>query len=243
MTTTGVVRKETSDRGPASRVVRVTVDNPPLNVLSVPMIEALASTLAEINREPDLAAVVLTGAGTRSFLGGVGLHDMTEMDAARAERMISRLHDVCRAIRDCPVPVIARINGHCIGGGLEVAAACDLRIAASNGRYSMPEVKVGIPSVIEAALLPRLIGWGRAAELVLFGDPIDAATAERWGFLNRVVPQEKLDEAVEAALASLLANGRRAVRQQKALLLKWETLPLDGAIAAGIDAFARSYET
>ena len=109
------------------------------------------------------------------------------------------------ALRELPVPVIARINGYALGAGLEVAAACDLRVAASNAVFGMPEVKVGIPSVVEAALLPGLIGWGRTRELLLFGENIDAATALAWGLVEQVVAPDALDAAVEARLAALLS--------------------------------------
>jgi enoyl-CoA hydratase/carnithine racemase len=142
-----------------------------------------------------------------------------------------------------PVPVIARINGYCLGAGLEIAAGCDLRVAADTAVFGMPEVKVGIPSVIEAALLPRLVGWGRAAALVLTGETIDAAEALRIGLVERVVPPSGLDAAVERWVAALLAAGPRALRLQKRLMREWERLPLDDAIAAGVATFRASYET
>ena len=114
--------------------------------------------------------------------------------------------------------MIARVNGYALGAGLEVAAACDLRIASSNAVFGMPEVKVGIPSVVEAALLPGLIGWGRTRELLLFGENIDAATALAWGLVEQVVAPDALDAAVEARLASLLGAGPQAVRLQKKLI-------------------------
>ena len=107
------------------------------------------------------------------------------------------------------MPVIARVNGYALGAGLEVAAACDLRIASSNAVFGMPEVKVGIPSVVEAALLPGLIGWGRTRELLLFGENIDAATALAWGLVEQVVAPAELDAAVERA-ARRSARGRAA---------------------------------
>jgi enoyl-CoA hydratase/carnithine racemase len=107
----------------------------------------------------------------------------------------------------------------------------------------MPETKVGIPSVIEAALIPQLIGFGRARELLMLGEIIDAETALRWGLVERVVEPAELDTAVEAILTALFAAGAQAVRSQKALMQNWEKLPIDQAIQAGIDAFARAFET
>lgn len=107
----------------------------------------------------------------------------------------------------------------------------------------MPETRVGLPSVIEAALLPRLIGWGHAREMVLTGDSYDAETAERWGFLQRLVAPEALDETVDRWVGAILASGPRAVRLQKALCSQWEDLPLEQGIEAGIECIAAAYDT
>src|SRR6185437_6851393 len=117
------------------------------------------------------------------------------------------LRDLCEAVRAFPAPVIARLPGWRLGGGLEFAAACDFRIAADNAKFGMPEVKVGIPSVIHAALLPRLIGWGRARWLVMTAENIDETTALAWGLVDAVAPKDGLDEAVEKTVAMLLACG------------------------------------
>jgi enoyl-CoA hydratase/carnithine racemase len=146
-------------------------------------------------------------------------------------------------LRELPVPVIARVNGYALGAGLEVAAACDLRVASSNAVFGMPEVKVGIPSVVEAALLPGLIGWGRTRELLLFGENIDAATALTWGLVEQVVEPAALDAAVEQRLAMLLAAGPQAVRAQKKLIRDWENMTLGQAVRAGIESFKQAYAT
>jgi enoyl-CoA hydratase/carnithine racemase len=225
-------------------VARVTVANTArLNVLASPLMDALVAALTALAAHEDLRAVVLTGAGDRAFIGGADVREMAGLDAAGARAFITRLHGVCAAVRDLPVPVIARINGYALGGGLEVAAACDLRVAAERAKFGMPEVRVGIPSVIEAALLPTLIGWGRTRELLLLGEAIDAATALRWGLVERVAPDGELDDAVEACLAALLRAGPRATRLQKRLIRRWEDLPLGAAITAGIDCFADAYST
>jgi enoyl-CoA hydratase/carnithine racemase len=141
------------------------------------------------------------------------------------------------------VPVIARINGYCLGLGMELAASCDLRAASEHARFGMPEVRVGLPSGMEAALLPALVGWGRAAELVLTGDVFDAREVYRWGFLQKLVPAAELDAAVEKWIASIFASGARAVRLQKALMRDWERLPLDEAIEQGIRACVEARRT
>jgi enoyl-CoA hydratase/carnithine racemase len=127
-----------------------------------------------------------------------------------------------------------------LGAGLEVAAGCDLRVASTRAMFGMPEVKVGMPSVIEAALLPRLVGVGRTAELVLLGENIDAARALAIGLVEKVVPPDELDAAVDAWLDAIVAAGPQAVRLQKALMREWERLPLDEAIRAGITTYRTS---
>jgi enoyl-CoA hydratase len=229
---------------PEGRIAHLTVDRTAkLNVLDRPAIDALREAAEALHHDGDLRAVVLTGAGDRAFIGGADIPTMAALDPAGAEDFITALHRAVLALRAMPVPVIARINGYCLGAGLEIAAGCDLRVAAETAVFGMPEVKVGIPSVIEAALLPRLIGWGRAAELVLLGETIDAVEALRIGLVERIVPPSDLDAAVERWIVALLAAGPNATRLQKALMREWECLPLDDAIAAGIATFRASYHT
>ncbi|HEU5295593.1 MAG TPA: enoyl-CoA hydratase-related protein, partial [Burkholderiaceae bacterium] len=139
--------------------------------------------------------------------------------------------------------VIARLPGWTLGGGLEVAMACDLRLCSDDARFGMPEVRVGIPSVIHAALMPRLIGQSPAAWLLLTGESIDAATALAWGLVHRRVPLADLDTVVEETAVLLAGLGRQALRQQKALLRSWEERPLEDAIAASITEFGRAFAT
>jgi enoyl-CoA hydratase/carnithine racemase len=185
--------------------------------------------------------VVLRGAGGRAFIGGADIGVMAELDPMSARAFIRRIHDCCKALRALPVPVVACIEGFCLGAGLEIAAACDLRLAREDARFGMPEVRVGIPSVVEAALLPLLIGWGRTRWLLLTGESIGAAEALAWGLVERTAPAEELDALLEQTLASLCAGGPNALRLQKALIRDWEELPTRAAIARGIEAFADAY--
>jgi len=186
---------------------------------------------------------VLTGAGDKAFIGGASIPEMAALDTDSARDFITLVHQTCDGLRRLPVPVIARIDGFALGAGLEVAVSCDLRVASTRAQFGMPEVKVGIPSVVEAALIPQLIGFGRARELLMLGETIDAATALRWGLVERVVAPEALDAEVEKVVAALLAAGAQAVRRQKTLMQAWERLPTDEAIAAGVDAFTRAFES
>jgi enoyl-CoA hydratase len=148
-----------------------------------------------------------------------------------------------RALEEIPTPTLARLQGHVLGGALELVLACDLRVAAASCRLGMPEITVGIPSVIQAALLPGLIGWGRTSELLLGGRSIDAVEAERWGLVNRAVPDDGLDREVQQWVDRLLALPPDALRLQKSLLTRWRRVDLDTAVALSTDVFARAYAT
>jgi len=214
-----------------------------LNVLGTAVIEDLTRSLERLRERADLRVLVLRGTGDKAFIGGADINEMAGLARASAERFISGLRRLCDAVRQFPVPVIARMPGWSLGGGLEVALACDIRVASDSARFGMPEVRIGIPSVIHAALMPRLIGRARANWLILTGENIDAAQALAWGLIDRVVPLAGLDAEV-ARIASLLAGfGTSAVRQQKRLLREWEDAPLDQAIGASVAEFGRAFDT
>lgn len=226
------------------QVAWVTIDNQAkLNALNSPLMQRFAETVEGLANHADLHAVVVTGAGDRAFVGGADIGEMAALaDSTQAMRFIEAVHRVCKAVRDMPVPVVGRINGHALGAGLELAAACDLRIASSNASFGMPEVLVGLPSVVEAALLPALIGWGRARRLLLLGETIGAEEALAWGLVERVAaPGAPLDAAVIEWLEKLGRTGPQAVRLQKRLIRAWEGLSMAEAIRAGIDTFAEAW--
>jgi enoyl-CoA hydratase/carnithine racemase len=139
--------------------------------------------------------------------------------------------------------VVARINGYCFGAGMELAASCDLRIGVTTAKFGMPEVRFGIPSGMEACLLPQLIGWGKTRELVYTGDHIDAAEAFRCGFLEKLVEPAALDAGVEQWVSSMLAAGPRAIRLQKKLVRDWEHMTIAQAVQAGIKACVEARRT
>ncbi len=234
----------TVDERSGGRIARVVIDNErKLNTLNSALMEQLAAELEALASLDGLRAAVLAGAGQRAFIGGADITEMSGLDPVSARAFITRIHRCCDALRRMPVPVIARIQGYAFGAGLEIAAACDLRIASGTALFGMPEVKLGIPSVVEAALLPTLVGWGRARQILLLGETFTAAEAERWGFVERVVPGAELDAAVELWLDAVMEAGPRAVRLQKRLIGAWEDLPLRAAIQAGVDAFADASRT
>ena len=230
------------ERGAAGRIAWLAIDHPgKLNILTRGLMDALAKAVEGLAGDENLRALVLTGAGERAFIGGADIRDMAGLDAASAAPFITALHRACEALRQLPVPVIARIHGYALGAGLEVAAACDLRIASEHARFGMPEVKVGIPSVIEAALLPSLIGWGRTRRLLLTAETIDGRRAEQWGLVEWCVPAAQLDAAVNELIDAILACGAKAIRLQKTLIREWEELPMSKAIERGITRFADAF--
>ena len=231
------------DRDPRG-VVRLTICNAgSLNILGSAAINGVREGLQALATDRDIRALILAGQSEKSMIGGADIKEMARLDQASAEKFITGLRDLCEAVRAFPGPTIARMPGWCLGGGLEVAAACDFRVAAHDARFGMPEVRVGIPSVIHAALLPRLIGSGRARWLLMTAENIDAPTALAWGLVDVVAPPGGLDAAVEKTVTTLLECAPEALRAQKDLIRQWEELPLKESVDISIGVFGRSYLT
>src|SRR5262245_51249213 len=214
-----------------------------VNVMGRALVGALVGALERLRKDRSLRLAILSGPAGGSFQGGVDIAEMAQFDSDAARDFITLLHQACHGLRTLPVPSIARIEGYCLGGGMELAAACDLRIGAQSSRYGMPEVQVGLPSVIEARLLPSLIGWGNTRELLYRGHLIDAAEACRIGFLQKLVPDAELDAGLEPWIDDIVRAEPRAIRAQKRLIEQWmETAPAVG-IQASIDQFAATFDT
>ncbi len=226
-------------------VAYVTVDNAEhRNRLGKQGKQDLIDAFRRLGKDDELRVAVLTGAGEKSFIAGSDIKEMRDQDEEGQRDVSTKTHYACDAIRRLPVPVIARINGYCFGSGMELAAACDMRVAIDTSKFGMPEVKFGIPSGMEACLLPLLIGWGKTRELVLTGEHIDAEEAYRTGFLQRLVSNTgALDAAVEKWIAAICESGARAVRIQKELCREWERLSIAESVQSGIQAMVRSRET
>jgi enoyl-CoA hydratase len=232
------------EREGGSRIAHITINNAhKLNTLNSDSMKELVGICEDLAHDQSLRAAVITGAGDKAFVGGADIDEMAALNPDSARTFITLLHGCCHALRALPVPVIARIQGYALGGGLELAAACDLRVASDTAVFGMPEVKLGIPSVIEAALLPSLVGWGRTREMLLLGESFGATDSATWGLVERVVPMHQLDEAVENYVRSILRAGARAVRLQKRLIRSWEDLPPSAAVDAGIEAFVAAWES
>ncbi len=244
MSETRTIQIDVDDRGKQGRIAKITIDNQKkLNCIDITLIEKLIIAIEGFNDDPEIRMLILTGAGKRAFIGGVDINTMVSLDPPKAKEFITRLHMVCAAIRNLPVPVIARISGYCLGGGLEVAAACDLRVATQDSVFGMPEVKIGLPSVIEAALLPNLVGWGKARELIYTGLNMLAEEALSCGLVEKVVAVEELDQAITKWTDAILDTGPKSIRLQKELIREWEQLPVDKAIEKGIETFSKAYES
>jgi enoyl-CoA hydratase len=238
------IRALREERSEGGHLVRLTIDNAgKLNSLNRALMTEIVETVAGLASERELRLAIVTGTGDRAFVGGADIGEIAALDQAGARSFITLVHRCCDAFRRLPAPVIARIDGYALGAGLELACACDLRVASERSLFGMPEVRIGIPSVVEAALLPKLIGQGRARRLLFTGENISAAEAFAWGLVDIVVPHQELDEAVERLARSILAAGATAIRLQKSLILDWEELPTAAAVRRGIDCFVAAFDT
>jgi enoyl-CoA hydratase len=214
-----------------------------LNILSSAVALSLTEALRWIAGQTDARAVVIQGSGQRAFIGGADIYEMAELDPQGAREFITRLRDLCDAVGAIGVPTIARIQGFCLGAGMEVAAACDIRLGSDDAVFGMPEVRVGIPSVIHAVLLPALIGPGATNWLLLTGERVDAGQAVRWGYLQFVSEAAELDAQVERTVAAIVAGGPRAVRSQKALLRYWSESSVEAGLDRSVHAFGEAFAT
>ena len=238
------MREPVSIRRDPRGVATVSINNAAkANRLDMETMQAFAASVSALGEDPALRVLVVTGEGDRAFMGGANLFELGALNPTTARAFITEVHRMSQVLRDLPVPVIARVNGWSLGAGLEVMAACDMRVAADHAMFGMPEVKVGLPSVVEAALLPQLIGWGRTKILLYTAENIDAATAFQWGLVEKIVPAADLDAAVAQWVDAIVAAGPRAIRLQKELIREWEAMPVNDGIQAGIRSFVRAYET
>jgi len=220
----------------------VTLDRPPLNLIVPEMIRGIKRAFDDLREDPRVRVAVLTGSG-RAMTAGMQLQFLRDLPAREARGFIASLHDAIHAVHEAPFPTVGMINGHCLGGGFELAMACDLRTVAEDALMGLPEIRVGVPSVIEAALLPALIGPARAAECLLVGESITARQALEWGLVNRVAGRAELAQVTEGLVARILACAPTAVRLQKELIVRWRNTDLRTAVEYGVNAFAQAYAT
>ncbi|KXT01394.1 hypothetical protein AC579_287 [Pseudocercospora musae] len=236
---------------PNSQIATIQIFNSTkLNIVNTAILDQLIQTCKTLSTNPDLRAVILTGSPTSpgkspSFIGGADIKQMASLSSSsEARSFILKIHESCSALRNVPVPVIAKINGWCLGAGLEIMVSCDLKIATRNSVFAMPEVAVGIPSVVEAALLPSQIGMGRTRRLLYLAEHVSAEVAERWGLIEEVVEgEEELGKVVGEWTSKICGMGPKAIRSQKALMRGWEgNMGIEEGTQQGVEAFAEAYE-
>ncbi|HLS16805.1 MAG TPA: enoyl-CoA hydratase [Paenalcaligenes sp.] len=214
-----------------------------LNLLDSEVILDLTQILEEIKQIDSMNSLVLRGEGDDSFIAGAHVKEMSALDPDSARVFITKLKELCDAIYLFPVPVIARIPGWCLGGGLEVALACDLRVIAEEAKIGMPEVKVGIPSVLYASMLPRMIGHNHTNWMLLSGEMVDAKTATNWGLMNFCEPLADIDQKIENITTIFSELGPKVIRQQKMLNRYWQEIPLTQAIEESVESFSHAFTT
>ncbi len=192
----------------------VTVNRPEkLNALNRKTMDELHDCFQEIDRDDEVRAVILTGAGEKAFVGGADINELAVQTPVEGKELSVRGQNILDLIEHLGKPVIAAVNGYALGGGCELALACTLRIASENARLGQPEVKLGlIPGYAGTQRLPRLVGRGRALEMVLSGEPVSAADAYRIGLVNQVVPAQDLIAAAEKLAQKIMANAPLAVK-------------------------------
>ena len=215
----------------ADRIATITVNRPEkLNALNDVTMGELGVPLEEVRTRADIGGVIVTGAG-RAFVAGADISELAAQRPIDARRRALRGQMVYYQFESCPKPVVAAVNGFALGGGCELAMACHLRIASETAKFGQPEVKLGIiPGYGGTQRLPRLVGRGRALQLLLSGDTIDAAEAFRIGLVNRVVPANELLPVATATLTAILANGPLAVAMCIDAVNRGLDLPLADAL-------------
>lgn len=240
MTSPATLRIDVRDR-----IATVTVNRPEkLNALNDQVIRELTAAFEGFRDDASVGAVILTGAGEKAFIAGADISDLAACDARAARENAGRGQRLTRAVEGLGKPVIAALNGFALGGGCELAMACTLRIAAETAKIGQPEVKLGIICGYGGSQrLPRLVGKGRALELLLTGEPIDAVEAHRIGLVNRVVKKESLLDEARALAAKILAAGPLAVRHTLEAVGRGLDVSLEEGLRLEADLFGLCFAT
>ena len=227
-------------------VAVVTIDHPPVNALSAPLLEELEAELERLDADDGVRAIVLQGAGERAFVAGADISEFPSLRQAASEeggsaRGIQKLGARMDAAR---TPFVAAIHGFCLGGGLELAMCCDIRVAAEDAQLGQPEIKLGlIPGGGGTQRLPRLVGLGRAMLLNMTGDFIDARTAYEWGLVEKVVPGEELLDTALRIARTIAARSPVSVAVLRELTRTTRDLPLEEGLRREADGFRRCLES
>jgi len=222
-------------------IVRITINRPEVrNSLNIQVRKDLKKAVTAINKDKGARVAIITGAGEKAFIAGADLNYFRDADALTIEEYAADLgQQLYTDIENLKVPVIAAINGFCFGGGLEVAMCCDIRIASTNAKFGQLEINVGLfPGGGATQRLPRLIGWGRAKELIYTGKIIDATEADRIGLVEKVVPEDKLEEEVQQLAESIADKSPLMIKLAKKVINRGMYTDLAAGLAVERDNFA-----
>lgn len=230
-------RYQTIKVGHFGPVYSIELNKPPLNILDIPMMEEIQAALEEADTDSGLRALVFRGAGEKAFSAGVSIEDHTP---DRIEQMIRQFHGIFRRLSKTEKVTVAIVQGHCLGGGFELAAMCDLVIAAEDAQFGQPEIKLGQFPPVGVVLLPYLIGYRKAAELVLTGMNLTAQQAQALGLVNRVVPLKELKECSDELLRELLEQSGAALRLTKTILRRVSGLDFEKALSESEQFFLKT---
>ncbi|MEA2691458.1 MAG: cyclohexa,5-dienecarbonyl-CoA hydratase [Acidobacteriota bacterium] len=209
------------------RTATLTLNRPPLHILDLATLARLNELIGRLAVDPDLQVVVLRGAGERAFSAGVSVQDHTP---DKVREMLDGLHGAIRGLRDLPAVAVAAVQGHCLGGGMELALGCDLVLATDDARFGQPEIELGCYPPAAAALYPRLLGTARTLELLLSGRTLSCEEAERLGLVTWRVEAGGLDLGIARVLADLTAKSAAVTRLTKRAVSAGRDLPFDAAI-------------
>ena len=229
-------------------VAVVTIDNPPMNALSAPLLEELEAEIERLDADDGVRAIVLAGAGERAFVAGADIKEFPSLREAAAEAQESGsargIQKLGHRMDAAGTPFVAAIHGFCLGGGLELAMCCDIRVASDDAQLGQPEIKLGlIPGGGGTQRLPRLVGSGRAQYLNMTGDFIDAATADDWGLVEKVVPRDELRETALGIAQTIAARSPVAIAVLRELARTTRDLPLEEGLRREADGFRRCLES
>jgi enoyl-CoA hydratase len=227
----------------SDQIATITINRPEVrNALDRATVAEIRSALADLESNDDVGAIIITGAGDQVFVAGADIRQMRER--RRDDGLAAINSSVFTAVERCTKPTIAAVNGHALGGGCELALACDLRVAADHAKFGQPEVGLGIiPAAGATQRLPRVIGLGRAKQMILTGDPIDARTALEWGLVTAVAPYQGLMAAARQLAARVIARGPLAVRLAKVALAASSRVDLDSGLLIETLAQAICFES
>jgi enoyl-CoA hydratase len=211
----------------------ITLNRPEVyNALNAVLLGELGEVVEEVRKDPEIGVVILTGAGEKAFVSGADIGEIPASNAILAWATSRDHQSILNQLERLGKPSIAAINGYCLGGGLELAMACTLRIASGNAKLGLPELGLGfVPGYGGTQRLTRLVGRGKAFEMILTAKPIDAAEAFRIGLVNQVVPLAELIPKTKEMAESILKNGPTAIRLAMDLLLRGQEMPLDHSLA------------